>query len=131
MGPGPDADDMLGQRIGASYQAVEALQGPLDGSWTLVAASDGRPIFAFQLVDRPGGRDPLEGMWRDLRQPAVAGDINPIDALQRGGASLTITIAARVDAPADAIALTLGADGAWTGQLTEAGQVTQVRLRRS
>lgn len=130
MGPGPDADDPLGQRIAASYQAVEALQGPLDGSWTLVGADDA-PIFAFQLVDRPGGEGPLEGMWRDLRHAAVAGDINPIDSLQRAGPTLTVSLAVKPGADPDAIALTLGPDGVWSGQLTEAGKITPVRLRRS
>jgi hypothetical protein len=48
-------------RVGGSFNAAESYQGPLDGSWTLVSAS-GQALLAFQLVDRPGGQAPLEGV---------------------------------------------------------------------
>ena len=121
-------DAAIDARIRASAEAAESLQGPLDGSWTLVA--DGRPIFAFQLVDKPGGRDPLEGAWRDLRRPASPGDIGVIDTLDRGRDTLTIGFAPRAGEPPVTIELKSGPDGGWAGELRQSGAVTPVSLRR-
>jgi hypothetical protein len=128
--PSGGDDDYLGRRIGESYEAAESLQGPLDGAWTLVSAS-GDALYAFELVDKAGGRAPLEGAWRDLRRPAVVGDIGMIDSLARVGQTLAISFAAKDGAPATTVSLTCGADGVWSGELNEAGTVIQVRLRRS
>jgi hypothetical protein len=124
-----DAEDgMVDARIRASAQAAESLQGPLDGGWTLVTAA-GQPIFAFQLVDKPNG-DPLEGVWRDLRRPAVPGDIGLIDGIQRTPGELILTFAERSGAAPTTISLRAGAGGAWSGELREDGAVTAVALRR-
>ena len=116
-------------RVGGSFNAAESYQGPLDGSWTLVSAS-GQALLAFQLVDRPGGQAPLEGVWRDLRHPVVPGDIGFIDGLSRGPGSLSITL--NPTAGAAAVNITLHADptGAWTGTMRENGADAPVRLRR-
>jgi hypothetical protein len=124
-----DYDNAIDARIRASANAAESLQGPLDGTWTLVSAS-GQAIYVFQLVDKPGGRDPLEGCWRDLRRPPMPGDIGMIDSLFRAADVLTINFSAKPGDPPVTIRLNLGADGAWSGSLHEGGGDMPVRLRR-
>lgn len=124
-----DESDMVDARIRASAEAAESLQGPLDGAWTLVTAA-GQPVYAFQLVDKPGGRDPLEGVWRDLRRPQVAGDIGMIDSLSRGADFLSLSFSARPGDPPVRVELKTGADGRWSGQLREGAATTAVTLRR-
>jgi len=127
----PDAGDAaLDARIRASAAAAQGFQGPLDGAWTLAAAS-GQPLFAFQLVDRAGGRDPLEGVWRDLRHPAAIGDVAAIDTLTRTPDSLTIGFAETPGAPPAQVQLKLGADGGWTGELRDGAGATAVVMRRN
>ncbi len=124
-----DANDAaIDARIRASAEAAESLQGPLDGAWTLVGA-DGAAIYAFQIVDKPTG-EPPEGVWRDLRRPGVPGDIGFVDMMVRNGAALNISFAAAEGAPPVVIVLKTGADGVWSGQLTEGGKTTAVTLRR-
>jgi len=123
------SDAAIDARIRASAEAAESLQGPLDGAWTLVSAAGGA-IFAFQIVDKPGGREPLEGVWRDLRRAATPGDIGVIATLARGSDTLTIGFIAKPGQPAVDIELKSGAGGQWTGELREAGAVTAVSLRR-
>jgi hypothetical protein len=116
-------------RVGSSFNAAESFQGPLDGSWTLVSAS-GQPIYAFQLVDKPGGHDPLEGVWRDLRHPATPGDIGFIDSLVRAPDGLQITLNVSPGAPAVIINLRAAPDGSWSGKMRENGADAAVKLRR-
>ena len=113
LAQGYQPDNVIDARVRASAEAAESYQGPLDGSWTLVDSA-GRPIYAFQLVDRVGGRDPLEGVFRDLRRPPVPGDIGTIDTL---------------DDPPVVIHLKAGADG-WAGEMREGSAATAVKLRR-
>jgi hypothetical protein len=122
-------DNAIDDRIRDAAAAAEALQGPLDGGWTLVAAS-GQALYAFQFVDKPGGQDPPEGVWRDLRRPSGPGDIGLIDSMARGPGSLTLSFAAKPGAPAVAIELKGGNVGGWSGQLHEAGLTINVILRR-
>ena len=116
-------------RVGGSFNAAESYQGPLDGSWTLVSAS-GQALLAFQLVDRPGGQSPLEGVWRDLRHPSVPGDIGFIDGLVRGPGSLSITLTATPGTPAATITLHTDPAGGWSGVMRENGADAPVKLRR-
>ena len=125
-----DANDAaIDARIRASAEAAESLQGPLDGGWTLVAAS-GQALYAFQFVDKPGGQDPPEGVWRDLRRPAGPGDIGPIDSLARGPGVLTLSFAAKPGQPAVAVELK-SSEGGWSGRLHEAGVAINVMMRRN
>jgi len=118
-------------RVGESFNAAESYQGPLDGAWTLVSASSGQALLAFQLVDKAGGREPLEGVWRDLRHPAVPGDIGFIDGMVRGPTSLVITLNATPNTPPVTISLTPGPDGAWSGTMRQGAAATApVKLRR-
>ena len=116
-------------RVGGSFNAAESYQGPLDGSWTLVSAS-GQALLAFQLVDRPGGQAPLEGVWRDLRHPVVPGDIGFIDGLVRAPGSLSITLNATQTSPAMTVTLHADPNGGWSGTMRENGADAPVKLRR-
>jgi hypothetical protein len=122
-------DNMVDERIRASADAAERYQGPLDGPWTLVSTA-GEKLYAFQLVDKPGGQSPLEGVWRDLRHPSTAGDIGMIDTLTRGPGSLTLAFAARPGEPPVTIELKSDAAGFWYGDLRQGGAHLQVRMRR-
>ena len=126
----PYTDNSVDERIRSSAAAAEALQGPLDGPWTLVSAV-GTPIFAFQLVDRPGGQGALEGVWRDLRRPSTPGDIGLIDQIARSPTALTITLNATPGQPTVMIALHPDPTGMWSGELHEGEATTQVKLRRN
>jgi hypothetical protein len=123
-------ENAIDDRIRDAAAAAQSLQGPLDGGWTLVAAS-GQALYAFQFVDKPGGQDPPEGVWRDLRRPAGPGDIGPIDSMARGPGTLILSFAAKPGAPAVAIELKSGDSGGWSGQLHEAGATIKVMLRRN
>jgi hypothetical protein len=126
---GDQADNVWDARVRASAEAAQAYQGPLDGAWILTDEA-GKPMFDFQLVERAGGREGLEGVFRDLRRPAVPGDIGLVDSLARTGGLLTLTFRPQPDAPPATLSLKAGADGAWTGDLREGGAVIAVRLRR-
>jgi hypothetical protein len=126
----PESDNAVDERIRGSAIAAEALQGPLDGAWTLVSAA-GTPIFALQLVDKPGGQGAVEGVWRDLRRPATPGDIGLIDQIARSPTALTITLSATPGQSTVMISLRPDPTGAWSGELREGAAVTQVKLRRN
>jgi hypothetical protein len=126
----PDSDSALDERIRSSAAAAQALQGPLDGAWTLVSAA-GAPILALQLVDRPGGEGPVEGVWRDLRRPPSPGDIDLIDQIARSPAALTITLNATPGQSAVVINLRPDPTGIWSGELKQGAAVIQVKLRRN
>ena len=129
LAQGETSDAARDERILSSAAAAESLQGPLDGGWTLVSG-DGKVIYGFQFVDKPSGETP-EGVWRDLRRPNVPGDIGLIDTMQRGAPdSLTIRFVAAPGQGATTITLKLAA-GVWSGDMTEAGAVTKVALRRN
>jgi len=124
-----EQDNAVDERIRASAHAAESYQGPLDGSWILVSGF-GERLYAFELVDKPGGQSPLEGVWRDLRHPSVAGDIGTIDTLTRGPQSLVIAFVAKPGDPAVTIQLKSDDAGFWSGDLKDGGADIQVRLRR-
>ena len=117
-------------RVAGSFNAAQSYQGPLDGSWTLVSAT-GQALLAFELVDKPGGTGPLEGVWRDLRHPTLPGDIGFIDGLARGPGTLSITLNATPGSPAMSISLHTDPTGAWSGVMRENGVDAPVKLRRS
>jgi len=126
----PDQDNAVDERIRSSAAAAEALQGPLDGPWTLISAA-GAPIYAFQLVDRPGGQGMVEGVWRDLRRPSMPGDIGLIDQISRSPTALTITLNASPGQSVVMISLHPDPAGMWSGELREGASTTQVKLRRN
>jgi hypothetical protein len=125
----PYSDSAVDARIRGSAAAAEALQGPLDGSWTLVSAT-GTAIYALQLVDKPGGQGAVEGVWRDLRRPSTPGDIGLIDQVARSPAALTITINAVPGQSAVVINLRPDPTGMWSGELRQGAETTPVKMRR-
>lgn len=125
-----DNGNPVDARVAGSFNAAQSYQGPMDGSWTLVSAS-GQALLAFELVDKPGGGGPLEGVWRDLRHPILPGDIGFIDGLARGPGTLSITLNASPGSPAMSISLHADPSGGWSGVMRENGIDAPVRLRRS
>ena len=124
-----ESGNPVDQRVGESFNAAQSYQGPLDGSWTLVSDS-GKALLAFQLVDKPGGQGPLEGVWRDLRRPSAPGDIGFVDNLIRGPGTLSITLNPTPGQPAVIISLHADPTGAWSGVMRENGADAPVKLRR-
>jgi len=123
------AGNPVDARVAGSFNAAQSYQGPMDGSWTLVSTS-GQALLAFELVDKPGGAGPLEGVWRDLRHPPVPGDIGFVDSLVRGPGSLTITLNAAPGEAAKTVTLHADPTGGWSGTLNEGGADAAVKLRR-
>ena len=126
---GDQHDNVIDARVRASAEAAESYQGRLDGAWTLTDMA-GRPIYDFQLVDR-GGRDGLEGAFRSLRRPAVAGDIGFIDSLDRDGGVLTLAFRPLGGGAPVTLILKSAADGDWTGDLRQGPAVTPVQMRKA
>jgi len=120
--PPPD----VGARIHASDQAAQALQGPLDGAWTLSEAS-GAPLYALQFSDPVGGRGPLQGAWRALGGHA---DIGVFTELRREGDTLILRLPAHGEDPAAVIRLRRDAHGGWRGTLSGDPASRVVVLRR-
>ena len=58
------ASDPLTTRIEESAAAAQALQGRLDGAWTLRDHS-GSVLFSFQMSEPPGSTGHVTGAWRD------------------------------------------------------------------
>ena len=119
----PEATD-LAVRMRDSAAAAQALQGPLDGSWTLWAGD--RPLYILQLTDPAGGAGPLQGAWRRSGASTAAG---LIDAVARQGDRLAIRFAG--DGEVVRVRLRRRADGAWFGEANENGRDFAVALRRS
>ncbi len=122
--PAPD----VGARIHASDQAAQALQGPLDGAWTLTEAG-GRGLYAFQLVDPVGG-GPLQGAWRDLRGHAPHADMGVFTDLRREGDTLRVVLPAHGDEPASGIRLRRTSSDLWRGRMSGDPAAHMVMLHR-
>ena len=110
------AQDEVGNQIAASAAAAQALQGPLDGTWTL-ADQRGRPILTLQIGDPPTGES-LACAWRD-----PSGARGYADCARRAG-KLEIRLG-------DGL-LRLGRDGPhdWRGVMVRGGRSQAVTLRR-
>jgi hypothetical protein len=118
----------LGTRIRDSDAAAQALQGPLDGAWTLCDVHR-RPLFVFQITDPAGGAGRLDGAWRRSGAFAPAG---PIDAIARRADRLAIRFTDAGEAgQVVRVRLRRRRDGAWAGAASENGHDLPVTLRRS
>ncbi|MDB5480642.1 MAG: hypothetical protein JWO83_1695 [Caulobacteraceae bacterium] len=115
----------LATRMRESAAAAQALQGPLDGAWTLCDAHQ-QPLFVFQITDPVGGAGPLGGAWRRSGASAPAG---LIDAIARRGGRLAFRFIG--DGEVVRVRLRRRGDGAWAGAASENGHDLAVTLRPS
>ena len=109
------ASDPLTTRIEESAVAAQALQGPLDGAWTLRDRT-GLALFTFQMSDPPGSIGPVQGAWRD-----GAGGMGSADFIAEGPRRLRIAID---QAPSFTVERRAGL---WRGVLAGHGVVTLTR----
>lgn len=121
----PEATD-LAVRMRDSAAAAQALQGPLDGTWTL-GDTHHRLLFVFQVSDPAGGAGSLEGAWRRSGESAPAG---LIDAIARRGDRLAIRFTGG-HGEVVRVRLRRRADGVWSGEANENGHDLPVALRRT
>ena len=119
----PEANDLT-TRMRDSAAAAQALEGPLDGAWTLWTGD--RPLYVFQITDPAGGAGLLGGAWRLTGAPAPAG---LIDAIARRGDRLAIRFAGEGEVVR--VRLRRRADGAWSGEANENGRAFPAALRRT
>ena len=119
QGDGAPAPQDLGDRLGASAAAAQALQGPLDGGWSLVGPGN-RTLFVFEFIDPPGGRGPLSGAWRDPNGPSGAQGGGPLTRVARSERYLALTFAPP-GGRAVAVALHQSVGQMWAGRLSLGG----------
>ena len=124
----PPGDPALDGRIRDSFNAAQALQGPLDGRWTLRDAG-GRALYAFQIVDRAGGGGPLEAAWRDPRDSSMTGALGVVSDIARTGRSLRLGFAG-LGGGAATLVLWRDRHGGWVGRMVGGGKTARVTLRR-
>lgn len=123
-GKNPDApatptEAAYDSRLRSSAASVRGFQGPLDGGWTLAAG--GKPLYAFQLVDRNGS---VEGAWRDLRRAGALDASGFFEIVERTSGDLTFRF------EGGGVAVLRPEGGRWAGQLTERGHSEAVSLTR-
>lgn len=121
--PPSDAGNRLDKRIGDSYAAAQALQGPLDGAWSLCDLA-GRRLYDFEIVDPPGPQSRIEAAWRAPKGE----ESGVVDIAAPSRRSLRMNfVSAAGPARAD---LRSGRGGDWTGRLTQGGGRVGVVLKR-
>jgi len=109
-------------------RGAQALQGPLDGGFVL-AGRDGRPLYAFQLVDPRAGDAALEGAWRGLRRRAGPRDSGFVALIAHDGPSLVLRFEER---PGRLVVVTVDPAGEdlWRGRMWRLGFTRPVVLTR-
>lgn len=106
----------LDDRLRQSVAAAEALQGPLDGAWTLVDRR-GRRRLALRIVQPPPPA-PTQAAW------SAAGELGVVDRVDLRGDHLTLAWrGGRLD-------LHRRSTGLWEGLWTRNGRAIPVTLRR-
>ncbi|HEY7852446.1 MAG TPA: hypothetical protein VIB82_05680 [Caulobacteraceae bacterium] len=108
-------------RIAASAAAAQALQGPLDGTWTLAEAR-GRALYVFQIVDPVSGGANLQAAWRAPGQDGALGQATA----RRVGDRLSLQLGAR----GPLVSLRRLSNDLWRGALRQDGRSRHVLLRR-
>ena len=112
-------DAAYDDRLRSAMASATAFQGPMEGAWTLNSGS--RELFLLQLADRNGI---VEGAWRDPGRPGALEGSGFIEQVERTATGLTFRIGDQ------AIAFKVDAEGRWAGELTRAGSIEAVTLRR-
>jgi hypothetical protein len=120
-------EEAFDQQVRQSYSVVDQKQGPLEGAWRLMA-SDGKPLFGFQLADLPKGG--VEGAWRDLRRQSALGGSGFIAEIYRDEDSLRMNFYERDGEAATEIVLTPSASGEWSGNLWDDNRKIPVIMKR-
>lgn len=115
------APSSRGDRIAASAAAAQALQGPLDGTWTL-ADAHGRALYVIQIVDPVSGGADLQAAWRS---PGPAGALGEATA-RRTGDRLSLRLGDR----GPQVALRRVSRDLWRGVRHHDGGDRRVFLRR-
>ena len=123
--PEPDAA-AFEARMKASAAAAQALQGDLDGTWTL-RDGHGRPLYVFQITDPAGGAGPLEAAWRSA---GTASGMGLIDDIDRRGGRLVLRFTPDAGPSPTAVRLTRRGAMSWTGWVEHGGQTRRVILAR-
>jgi hypothetical protein len=126
--PTPLPDAAFEGRMRDSFDAAQALQGPLDGRWTLYDAG-GRALYAIQIVDPAGGAGPLQAAWRDPRDLSPLGALGVVSDIARTGGALRVSFAGH-GGLATNLVLRQGRHGGWSGRMVESGKAIRVTLRR-
>jgi len=119
-----DAD--LGARIRNAAAGSQALQGPLDGAWTLYDARH-RSLYVFQITDPADGTGALEAAWRG---PGASAATGLVTAITRQGNDLSIDFAGGAMGETVSVRLQRRDDGEWSGRLTAKGRESATVLRR-
>jgi hypothetical protein len=119
-GPPTAADTAYDNRLRSSMASARAFQGPMDGSWTLVAGP--RELYRFQLADRNGV---VEGAWRDPARPGALEASGYVDQVERASDSLTLRFGDQT------VLLRIDGTGRLNGELKSAAGAEAVSLRRN
>ena len=127
LGQGAMAQQAWDARLRAAYEAAEARQGPLDGSWRLTGA-DGDVLFEFVLSD-PGASN-MTGAWRDLRRGGGADGSGFVSAVYRTADGVVVRLTEPGQSSEIVLQLRPTADGRWGGEMTENGAASSVILTR-
>ncbi len=116
-------DQVFEQRMRDSAAAAQALQGPLDGRWTLTDAT-GKTLYLLQIADPPHDAAPLTAAWTDPR----TGALGPVDAIRRVGDRLNLVFASDPAGPPVRVTLRRLSGGVWSGWAASGGPLRRVRL---
>ena len=123
----PIGETAFDARMRDSIVAAQALQGPLDGGWTLYAG--GRAILVFAIVD-PADGGGLQAAWRDPGRSADDG-VGVVGEITLAGRRLRLTFTRPVMARPTTIDLHGDSYQGWRGRLDDGGSHTSVVLRRN
>jgi hypothetical protein len=116
----------IDQRISSSYDAAQALQGELDGSWDLRDLA-GHQIYGFEIVNPPSRRH-LEAAWRSPL-PALGDQASGTAEINLATRSVLRLRFLRLGHLVEA-ELHRSRNGVWAGRLIEGGRPLRVVLRR-
>ncbi len=119
-------DTAFGQRMRDSAAAAQALQGPLDGRWTLTDAK-GHTLYLLEIADPAQGAAPLTAAWSDPRTRALGG----VETISRAGDHLRLAFAPDPSGGTVRLSLRRLKGGVWSGRAASQGRERPVRLKRS
>jgi hypothetical protein len=112
----------------AAARAEQAMQGPLDGGWSVTDAG-GRRLFSLRMVDHGQGVTLAEGAWLDLTAAPGPGAAGFVESIGYDGDRLMLRFH---EADDDLVVLTIRPSGgaSWSGDLLRRGTTAKVTLSR-